>query len=468
MQEWRNLKALHKEAVRQNLKLKTAIKILREENRQLRAENAELKKMVECLLLRVEELEQIIFGKSNKKDNGGSNLPPDQSNGRKPPKQRDLNSYQRKKPDPDEVTETRRHPIDYCPDCKTKLSRKRMVVFYDEDIPLPDGNTQLKEVIKHHVEKGWCPKCSKWHTAIPLPFKKVVIGNKAKFYICYLSILIRLSNPQIINLLRDAYGFSISNGEIAKILAEMSVRFRPEFERIKQSLQSGKGVHLDETGWRKLYLWVMASIETEEVLYLAGRNRGNGHIDELLGENFQGVRINDAYAAYKNKQGNCQQCLAHPHRKLRDLANSKALSDSSKRHCRTAYEGFSEIYKKLRDYIAEPFDQARRKRQKAELLEDFKIWRTFHKKDPKKLHNIRQQFYDYESEWLTCLDYEGVPCDNNKAERMLRHFVIKRKISFGTKTEKTSENFSILASVLMTYWKRLEGNFFQNLIPLAR
>jgi len=54
----------------------------------------------------------------------------------------------------------------------------------------------------------------------------------------------------------------------------------------------------------------------------------------------------------------------------------------------------------------------------------------------------------------------GVPSDNNKAERMLRHFVIKRKISFGTKTEKSSKAFNINASVLMTYWQRFRENFF--------
>lgn len=467
MQEWRNFKVLHKKAVQQNRKLKTEIKILKKENHQLKAENIELKKVVECLLLRIEELEQIIFGKSREKDNDSGDFSSNDNNESKLPKKRNPESYQRKKPNPAEITETKRHSIDQCPDCRTKLRRKRIVVFYEEDILLPDKNTRLKAVIEHRVEKGWCPQCKKWHTAIPLPCKKALIGDKVKFYICYLSILIRLSYPQIINLLRDTCGFSISNGKIANILAEMSVKFRPEFERLKKSLQNGKGVHLDETGWRKLYLWVMASIDTEEVLYLAGRNRGNRHIDELLGENFQGIRINDAYAAYKNKRGDCQQCLAHPHRKLKDLAESKTLSPATRKHCQTVYQEFSEIYGKVRACIAEPFDPIRRKQQKAELLKDFSAWRKFRKKDPQKLHNIRQQFHDYETEWLTCLDYEGVPCDNNKAERMLRHFVIKRKISFGTKTEKTSENFSILASVLMTYWKKFEGNFFQNLVPLA-
>ena len=64
------------------------------------------------------------------------------------------------------------------------------------------------------------------------------------------------------------------------------------------------------------------------------------------------------------------------------------------------------------------------------------------------------------------MDHEGVPCDNNKAERMIRPMVIKRKISFGTKTKRTSDNFSVIASVFMTYWKKYEGSFFSQMFQL--
>lgn len=99
-------------------------------------------------------------------------------------------------------------------------------------------------------------------------------------------------------------------------------------------------------------------------------------------------------------------------------------------------------------------------------MKQIRVWSKPNDSDPKKLKNIKLQFINYEEEWFTCLDYDGVPCDNNKAERMLRHFVIKRKISFGTKTKKTSENFSVLASVFMTYWKKYEKNFFSQIAQL--
>ncbi len=132
-----------------------------------------------------------------------------------------------------------------------------------------------------------------------------------------------------------------------------------------------------------------------------------------------------------------------------------------------AYEEFSEIYEKLRQHIAEPFDKKKRDKQKAELWAQIKIFRAPQAKDPKKLENLRKQFFTYESEWLNCMDYNQVPCDNNKAERKLRHFVIKRKISFGTKNEKTSQNFETLATVFMTFWKKTEKNFFSEIAYLC-
>ncbi len=468
MQEWRNIKVLHEKAVKQNKKYKSELKFAREEITKLRTENKSLRSDLEELKLQIEELKQIIFGKKQNDSDDNNNFPDlKKCEDKKQKKKRSKDSYQRKKPEPQEITEIKKHTIDQCPDCKIELTCKKIVVFYEEDIPLPEKGKQIKSCIEHQVEKGWCKKCKKWQSAITLPPAKVILGSKVKIYICYLSILLRISYPQIIKLLRDAYGFNISNGEIANILEKIGQKLRPEFERIKKRLQKGKGVHLDETSWRKLYLWVMASIETDDVLYLAGRNRGNGHIDELLGENFDKIRVSDAYPAYKNKPGTAQQCWAHPHRKLRDLANSSTLAKRKKKHCQKTYKTFSGIYKKLREYISKPYDKATRIKQKQQLLEQIRTWTHPNAKDPKKLKNIKLQFVNYEVEWFTCMDYDGVPCDNNKAERMLRHFVIKRKISFGTKTKKTSETFSVLASVFMTYWKKYEADFFSQIALLT-
>jgi len=472
MQEWRNLKVLHRKAVEKNKRYEAELKAAKAEIVRLKKENTDLKIEVEDIKLQLEEMKKIVFGSKkdddDKKGGGCSFMNNKNKAKKKKRKKRNKKSYHRQVPKEEEITERKTHKINKCPDCETKLTRKKIVIFYEEDIELATKDKQIKNSIENQVEKGWCKNCKKWHAAIKLPSKKVIIGPKVKLYICYLSILLRISYSQIINLLKDAYGFEISNGEIANILDKIGQKLRPEFERIKDRLQKkGKGVHLDETSWRKLYMWVMASIDTEDVVYLAGRHRGNGNVDDLIGKDFKKIRISDAYRAYKNKSGIAQQCWAHPHRKLRDLAKSKALTKAKQKHCQKTYQKFSKIYKQLRVFINEPYKQKQRREQKQNLLELIRIWSQPHKKDPKKLKNIKLQFVDYENEWFNCMDYEGVPCDNNKAERMLRHFVIKRKISFGTKTKRTSENFSVLASVFMTFWKKYKNDFFYQIAKLV-
>ena len=48
----------------------------------------------------------------------------------------------------------------------------------------------------------------------------------------------------------------------------------------------------------------------------------------------------------------------------------------------------------------------------------------------------------------TVLDHPELPLTNNVAERLLRHWVIARKISCGTRSEQGSRAFALLASVI--------------------
>ena len=50
--------------------------------------------------------------------------------------------------------------------------------------------------------------------------------------------------------------------------------------------------------------------------------------------------------------------------------------------------------------------------------------------------------------------WQSLPLTNNEAERALRHWVIARMISQGTRTEQGTRAFGLLASVLETCRKR--------------
>ena len=65
----------------------------------------------------------------------------------------------------------------------------------------------------------------------------------------------------------------------------------------------------------------------------------------------------------------------------------------------------------------------------------------------------------YISELFTFIRFEGISSDNNSAERALRHLVIQRKISGGTRSPRGSETKSILTSLFGT-WKLQKLNPF--------
>ena len=126
---------------------------LRDENRELKQEIKRLniivsgqQKTIDDMKLQIEELRVMVFGKKKKKEVDDDDLTP--------PKEkipRSSNSYQRPIPI-SEVTEIKHHPIDQC-GCGGKVTKKKTVIFYEEDIPIP----AKKIVRKHIVEKIYCP-----------------------------------------------------------------------------------------------------------------------------------------------------------------------------------------------------------------------------------------------------------------------------------------------------------------------
>ena len=57
-------------------------------------------------------------------------------------------------------------------------------------------------------------------------------------------------------------------------------------------------------------------------------------------------------------------------------------------------------------------------------------------------------------ELFVCVTYPDTPSDNNAAERSLRHLVISRKISGGTRSEAGSGSKMTLASLFGTWRAR--------------
>jgi transposase len=457
---------------------KQSISRLKNENLKLRAENKELKEVVlelseklEKALLHIEELQKYVFrGKKKPKDKDPKNKPPSGGSSK-----RKSSSYRRAIPEESEITNFRDHRIFVCPDCKTKLNQKKTLKFYEEDIiPIIEWFEKLRKITQIKIETGYCPHCKKRFSSIPIPKQKVAIGENIKQLIVFQSTVQQLSYSQITDFLESHLQFKVSSGEIANILSKQALKLKPAWDDLIKSIRSGPGIHMDETSYKVAfpdessgnYAWAMSGVEegNTDTVFKLGKNRGRGNAQDLIGENYPGVGVSDDYGAYTNlfSKGKHALCWAHPHRKFRDLKDSPSLKGEKKKACDLFYDEFADIYREVRIVNQTDFEKTLRIEAVACLrLKLEKILKP-NLKDPFKLQTLKKTMLKKIDRYFVCLTVPGIPVDNNKAERSLRHLVIKRKKSFGSKTPKGAWTMSILYSVVMSLWWRSKKDFFKN------
>lgn len=471
-----SLNAKAEQLKQDNHQLRQKYATLEQNYQQLLIQNQQQAAQIESLNLIVEELRVMVFGKKKEAEGGdkkGSSDDTDQQDGpdgqtkQRKPADRSAESYRRPAPPEVEITDATSHPLTHCPDCGTLLIQLKQITRYIEDVTdLTKLSKLLKRIEKHIIGTGYCPACKRRKVAIDISPQVTVLGENVKQFVCYLSIVMRMSFEQIRCFLKDTAGLNISDGEITTCLDEQAEKLIPEKDRLLAKIRGAPGRHYDETGWKVQqeglgnYAWITRPTEGEETVFLMGRSRGKGNAEELQGEVDNQVGITDDYAAYDNLFTKHQLCMAHPHRKLRDLAQSKILSGTSKSSAVKSYEAFSSLYEELEETLAGSYTKDIWLDRKEEYINRLRKLASITDTDPEKLKAIKKSLDDNAEKYFTCLEKPGIPADNNKAERGLRHIVLKRKASMGSKTQKGADTMSILCSTLLSAWWSKPDNFF--------
>ena len=205
---------------------------LRERNKWLEERELEKDQTIENLLIRVSELEEMVFGKKKKERSGIEihNVPnytvdTDQT-------ERGSESYRRPVPPSNEITHKKKYTIKNCGKCAKELTQKKTSIRYVEDIHLgilhiKEGwHRYLKTILKQEIEKGFCTKCRAWHASIPINTQDTTLGIEARLFINYAVYILRLSYSQVIDTLWDLYRLNIASGEITNVLEVTAIRLK--------------------------------------------------------------------------------------------------------------------------------------------------------------------------------------------------------------------------------------------------
>lgn len=456
MTELRNLRQLHAAArtrivslEKENKELKACITELRAENKTLRADLTDIK-------YQLSELQTILFGKQK---HVAQELEDDDDEEKPPPSPRTPASYQRPIPPEQEVTKTIYHRFP-----RTSINKKiRTKTYFIEDIPL--GLHKL--VTKHVVEQRYDEQQRIWISQSPLPTALVTLGDNVRVLIATLITVERLSFSQVHDLLMMLFKLSVSDGEITKILNKEALFLKPAEDTLLDSIRKESSHHLDESRYdvagQTRYGWSIVGGESGDSVYLLGVSRGKGMAEKLRGDS-EGILISDDYGAYRNLAEKHQLCFAHLIRKFRDLTRHEGFIDVQRKDIENTYNEIKVLYRQvvLAYSLPDPGGQYK------ELAQRFTAVASIHHGDPKPVARLKKTLAKNVAKYLTCLASPFIALTNNSAERSLRHIVLKRKNSFGCKSDQGASTLGTLLSVLLSLYRRDPGTYLEKYLVLRK
>lgn len=473
--ELRNLRLLHARDRKQIAQLKS-------DNKQLKAENQELRQLLDRALaqnktqaIQITELQTMVFGKKKRPPTG--TLVPALPALPIPP--RKASTYRRLIPPTAAITREELVPLPNHCVCGGRFKQVTTHARYVEDIPLPDltPDYQPQLVTKYAVAQGVCDRCGRKDSGMPLSGQAVTLGPNAHLLVSHLVTLVGMSYAQVANLLLTLYGLHVSDGEVANILQTQHKIWLPAYHHLSDAIRAAPVQHRDETPWHIQaedntgYVWVSSDDQSEDSLFSAATSRGAPHARKLHKQvNATSVYITDDYQAYRNLAGHQQLCWAHLYRVIRDLVHNQNLPASQADSVSLWHQQFVAIYEDVRLYLSEPYDEVVRETQSQELWQRVQALAREPapmQGEPDKLRRLKAQLLRAGKDRLFVCLSKDTPCDNNRAERDLRQLVLKRKRSFGSKTLKGATVLMTVLSICTTTWRRNPTGYFKALAEIG-
>jgi transposase len=428
----------------------------------LRADNAELHRLLAEALARIAELEAQLKQKH-----------PDPPAFVKPNRpKRDKPQGPRKKRAPQHNTSRRRetptrivrHVLDHCPACSYPLTGdsidySRQVI----DLPPP----QAVEITEHVVIKRKCPHCEEWR-APHLEMSGMVIGQgrigvRIAGLIAYLRTSLRMTVVAIQTYLQGVHRLRISTGEIVELLHDAAQATQAAVDALREQMRMSPVLHADETGWRQDgqngYAWVFATPGVDGIRYYEhDHSRGQAVVQRIVGapegQQSSACLISDFYCGYNDYAGPQQRCWVHLLRDLHELKDDHPSNDAVLSWAR----GVRQMYDDAHTWLtadAQPLDSVRRTTMYEHLVKrSHALGQQYAQASGHPCNALAKRLLRHQDELFQFVIRDGVSSDNNLAERAARPLVVIRKISGGSRSPRGTTTRMALATLFGTWHVR--------------
>jgi len=351
--------------------------------------------------------------------------------------------YGRKSPthfDREEPLEARK-----CPHCNTRLQGKTASVRARFVTTIRIINPA--EIIKWLVPRKWCSNCEKLvEPEVPGVLPNARFGLNIMLLVMYLHLALRVPCKKICEYFSTIHNIKMCEGEIPHILTQLTREYGDYYAHLEKLVRLARVKHTDSTTWRingKNYTaWVF--IAAGIVLYKIRKSTSHRTPLQVLGRAIKGMTLvvdrHSAFRTLARKAGySLQLCWSHI------LEDSRELKHTFGSEGKYVHENLKRIFAlaKSLNHQATPeqVDQLR-----AEILQ--LTWRHYkHTTICRFVNNIA--YRDLEGLFRFTTDAQ-IDTTNNISERELRHLVMIRRISQGSRSNRGANVTAQLTSIIQT------------------
>ena len=378
---------------------------------------------------------------------------------------------------------------------------------------------RLKNMEQRHFRKK-CPCCGCWNYPQLGLLKNARFGIAFITYVISKRIETALPYHILIADLAKTFGknFGLSTTAIIDWFLKFEDQLKAMYDQLADLVKQGAFMNIDESGMPmkgdNWWMWLLCSANI--MLYQVSASRGHESVEPLL-EGFKGTIIADFFRAYDQLDLEQQKCLAHLLSAIIEIIvglkkENDRIEKSITQHEQAVVKeqeqaaGDSPVKKPRgrppkQEKLDEPELETLEQRKAANLktldqasrlcaffrqaFEDTAMgWETpqaarISEEDAQELlmaliqalraegitepslETLLKRCEKYLSELFTYLAHEGMPPDNNKAERGLRKYAVQRKISGDFKNPELMKHYAVYLSLFMTC--ALNGKDFDDL-----
>jgi transposase len=344
-----------------------------------------------------------------------------------------------------------------CPRCHGRLATEPGQVADRTVIDLVfTRNGCRKTYTRYTGKKSYCPKCERHYQPPSLTrVYKHQFGHGFQAWSVYQRIVLRLPYRIITQVTEHLFGVGLSAATIVNFLEYLAEYYGPAEEAILQAMLKSDFVHVDESKINiqgvDHYVWVFT--DGQHVVFRMTETREAEIVRKVLA-GYQGVLVSDFYPGYDSMPCRQQKCLVHL---IRDINDDlwKAPFDKE-------LETFAVALQALLGPILVEVDRyglkawhLRKFLKDVERFYDKHIIGREYRSEP--VRTFQKRFDRYRESLFTFLTQDGIPWENNMAERAIRQLAVQRKIS-GSFFKRSAGHYLLLLAISQTC--RFQGKSF--------